>query len=50
MVTGVAKEKTLDGSIASLAPLIQPQVESVRGKNGDLVYNATVAVASHSAQ
>ena len=50
MVTGVAKEVTLDGSIASLAPLIQPRVDSVRGKDGDLIYNATVAVARHSAQ
>lgn len=50
MITGVAKEHELDGSIASLAPTIQPHVENVRQMDGDLVYNATVEVTRHAAR
>ena len=50
MITGVATEAELDGSIGSIAPLIKPQVESVRGQDGDLIYNTTVEVARNSAR
>lgn len=50
MITGVAKEHELDGSIASLAPVIEPHVENVRQDDGNLVYNATVEVARQTAR
>ena len=50
MITGVAKDLELDGSIASLTPAIEPHVENVREEDGDLVYNATVEVTRQTAK
>lgn len=50
MITAVAKDQELDGSIASIAPLIEPHVDNIRKKDGDLVYNATVEVARQTAK
>ena len=50
MITGVVENTELAGSIASLAPSIQPHVENVRHKDGDLIYNATIEVTRQTAR
>lgn len=48
-IGAVASGAELEGHIASLAPAIQPAVDKVRGREGDLTDNAAKEVARMTA-